>query len=270
MAKATTLSFEFYPPQTKEGVIKLKQTAKDLNQYNPEFFSVTFGAGGSTKEKTLDTVLELRELGFNATPHISCISSSKMEIKELLDKYKSHKINHLVALRGDNPSGSVNFGELNYANELVSFIREHTGDHFHLEVAAYPEIHPEAKSYETDIEFLKQKFAAGASSAITQYFFNADAYKYFVDRCQKAGIDQAIYPGIMPIVNFDNLKRFSQNCGAEIPRWLSYRIESLKESPYDLTAFCTDFITELCESVLSSGAPGIHFYTMNMVYFEML
>ena len=190
MAKATTLSFEFYPPQTKEGVIKLKQTAKDLNQYNPEFFSVTFGAGGSTKEKTLDTVLELRELGFNATPHISCISSSKMEIKELLDKYKSHKINHLVALRGDNPSGSVNFGELNYANELVSFIKSEMGNTFKIDVAAYPEVHPESDTAKLDFINFKNKVEAGADSAITQFFYNIDAYFKFMDECQKYSINK--------------------------------------------------------------------------------
>ena len=225
MAKATTLSFEFYPPQTKEGVIKLKQTAKDLNQYNPEFFSVTFGAGGSTKEKTLDTVLELRELGFNATPHISCISSSKMEIKELLDKYKSHKINHLVALRGDNPSGSVNFGELNYANELVSFIKSEMGNTFKIDVAAYPEVHPESDTAKLDFINFKNKVEAGADSAITQFFYNIDAYFKFMDECQKYSINIPIIPGIMPIYNSKQLIRFANNCGAEIPRWLKYRLE---------------------------------------------
>ncbi len=262
-SKQHQVSFEFFPPKTAAGIDKLVETRQSLGKLNPEFFSVTYGAGGSTRDNTKAIVLDGIAQGFNTAPHLSFGGDEKESILSLLEEYKTNGVNRIVALRGDLPSGFGDGSRLVHANELVSFIREHTGDHFHLEVAAYPEIHPEAKSYETDIEFLKQKFAAGASSAITQYFFNADAYKYFVDRCQKAGIDQAIYPGIMPIVNFDNLKRFSQNCGAEIPRWLSYRIESLKESPYDLTAFCTDFITELCESVLSSGAPGIHFYTMN-------
>ena len=201
MVKATTLSFEFYPPQTKEGVIKLKQTAKVLNKYNPEFFSVTFGAGGSTKEKTLETVLELSKLGFNATPHISCISSSKAEVKELLDKYKAQKINHLVALRGDNPSGTMNFGELNYANELVSFIKSEMGDTFKIDVGAYPEVHPESESAKQDFINFKNKVEAGADSAITQFFYNVDAYFKFVDECQKHSINIPIVPGIMPIYN---------------------------------------------------------------------
>jgi methylenetetrahydrofolate reductase (NADPH) len=226
---------------------------------------VTYGAGGSTRDNTKKVVFDGIDAGFNTAPHLSFGGDEKEAILNLLKEYQANGVSRIVALRGDLPSGFGAGSRLVHANELVSFIREHTGDHFQLAVAAYPEIHPEAESYDTDIHFLKQKFDAGANSAITQYFFNPDAYAFFIERCQKAGIDQPIYPGIMPITNFDNLKRFSQSCGAEIPRWLTYRVESLKDSPDDLKSFCTDFMTSLCEKLLSYGAPGLHFYTMNQI-----
>ncbi len=258
------LSFEFFPPKTAAGVEKLTATRRALGELNPEFFSVTYGAGGSTRDNTKAIVLDGNDRGFNTAPHLSFGGDEKEKILDLLEEYRNGGVDRIVALRGDLPSGfGAGGSRLVHANELVSFIRKHTGDHFHLEVAAYPEIHPEAESYNSDVQYLKQKFDAGANSAITQYFFNADSYSYFIDTCHKAGIEQAITPGIMPITNFDNLKRFSQNCGAEIPRWLSYRAEALKHSPDAMTDFCTDFISELCEKLLANGAPGIHFYTMN-------
>ncbi|HAB55045.1 MAG TPA: methylenetetrahydrofolate reductase [NAD(P)H] [Cellvibrionales bacterium] len=259
------VSFEFFPPKTEVGMNKLQETRRVLGQLNPEYFSVTYGAGGSTRDNTKKVVLEGIEAGFNTAPHLSFGGDEKEAILNLLKEYQANDVSRIVALRGDLPSGFGAGSRLVHANELVSFIREHTGDHFHLAVAAYPEIHPEADSYDSDIHFLKQKFDAGANSAITQYFFNPDAYAFFIERCQKAGIDQPIYPGIMPITNFDNLKRFSQSCGAEIPRWLTYRVESLKDSPEDQKAFCTEFMTTLCEKLLSYGAPGLHFYTMNQI-----
>lgn len=264
-AKQNRVSFEFFPPKTAAGIEKLAATRRVLGALNPDYFSVTYGAGGSTRDNTKGIVLDGINAGFNTAPHLSFGGDDKSSILSLLDEYRSNGISKIVALRGDLPSGFGDGSRLVHANELVSFIREHSGDHFHIAVAAYPEIHPEAESYETDIQFLKKKFDAGANSAITQYFFNPDAYSFFIDRCQKAGIDQPIYPGIMPISNFDSLKRFSQSCGAEIPRWLTYRVESLKDSPEDLKAFSTDFITSLCEKLLAQGAPGLHFYTMNQV-----
>ena len=257
------VSFEFFPPKTAAGISKLEETRRVLGALNPEYFSVTYGAGGSTRDNTKQIVLDGINAGFDTAPHLSFGGDEKEAILNLLEVYRASGVSRIVALRGDLPSGFGAGSRLVHANELVSFIRQHTGDHFHLAVAAYPEIHPEAESYKTDIGFLKQKFDAGANSAITQYFFNPDAYAYFIDRCQKAGIEQPIYPGIMPITNFDNLKRFSQSCGAEIPRWLNYRIESLKSSPDDLNKFCTEFISTLCEKLLAYGAPGLHFYTMN-------
>jgi methylenetetrahydrofolate reductase (NADPH) len=259
------VSFEFFPPKTEVGMNKLQETRRVLGQMNPEYFSVTYGAGGSTRDNTKKVVFDGIDAGFNTAPHLSFGGDEKEAILNLLKEYQANGVSRIVALRGDLPSGFGAGSRLVHANELVSFIREHTGDHFQLAVAAYPEIHPEAESYDTDIHFLKQKFDAGANSAITQYFFNPDAYAFFIERCQKAGIDQPIYPGIMPITNFDNLKRCSQSCGAEIPRWLTYRVESLKDSPDDLKSFCTDFMTSLCEKLLSYGAPGLHFYTMNQI-----
>lgn len=258
-----TLSFEFFPPKTADGIANLRETRAQLAQYNPEFFSVTFGAGGSTTDRTKETVFEIQAEGSQAAPHISCISSSKDEIRELLTAYKSHGIKRLVTLRGDVPSGEVSAGDFKYANELVSFIRQETGDWFHLEVAAYPEFHPESTSAAKDMANFKRKVEAGANSAITQYFYNADAYFRFVDSCVADGINVPIVPGIMPIYNYTQLARFSSLCGAEIPRWLRLRLEAYADDMPSLRALGIDVVSELCESLLAWGAPSIHFYTLN-------
>jgi len=257
------ISFEFFPPKTADGIANLRETRKQLAQFNPEFFSVTFGAGGSTTDRTKETVFEIQAEGFAAAPHISCISSSKEEISALLSAYKAHGINRLVTLRGDVPSGEVSVGDFKYANELVSFIRQETGDWFHLEVAAYPEFHPEALSAAKDMANFKRKIEAGANSAITQYFYNADAYFRFVESCVKDGITVPIVPGIMPIYNFTQLARFSGVCGAEIPRWLRLRLEAYADDLPSLHALGIDVVSELCERLLSWGAPSLHFYTLN-------
>ena len=259
------LSFEFFPPKTAAGIDKLVETRKALGALNPDFFSVTYGAGGSTRENTKAIVIDGLRAGFATAPHLSFGGDETSAIAALLEEYQNAGVNRIVALRGDLPSGFGDGSRLAHANELVTFIREQTGDHFHLEVAAYPEIHPEARDYATDVAFLKQKFDCGANTAITQYFYNPDAYRYFQDACERAGIDNAIYPGIMPIANFDNIRRFSQNCGAEIPRWLVHKAESLKDSPQEQQKFFDDFIYALCEELLEAGAPGLHFYTMNQV-----
>lgn len=257
------VSFEFFPPKTAEGVEKLRETRKELAKFNPEFFSVTFGAGGSTRDRTMETVLEIQCEGFQAAPHISCISSSKAEIRDLLQTYQAHGINRLVTLRGDVPSGEVSAGDFRYASELVEFIRAETGDHFFIEVAAYPEFHPEAKTPAADLLNLKRKMDAGANSAITQYFYNADAYFRFVDQCDNLGITIPIVPGVMPIYNITQLARFSSICGAEIPRWLKMRLEEYGDDMASLRALGIDVVSELCEMLLAGGAPSLHFYTLN-------
>jgi methylenetetrahydrofolate reductase (NADPH) len=257
------ISFEFFPPKTAEGLTKLRETRKQLAQHNPKFFSVTFGAGGSTRDRTLDTVLEIQSEGYEAAPHISCISSSREEIAALLDKYRSSDIRHLVALRGDVPSGEGSVGDFRYANELVAFIREHSGDWFEIDVAAYPEFHPEAGSASADLNNFRIKVEAGADSAITQYFYNADAYFRFVDQCDAAGINIPIVPGVMPIYNFTQLARFSSVCGADIPRWLRLRLQDFGDDMPSLRSFGMDVVTELSERLLAGGAPGLHFYTLN-------
>jgi methylenetetrahydrofolate reductase (NADPH) len=257
------VSFEFFPPKTAEGVEKLRETRKELAKFNPEFFSVTFGAGGSTRDRTMETVLEIQREGFQAAPHISCISSSKAEIRDLLQTYQAHGINRLVTLRGDVPSGEVSAGDFRYASELVEFIRAETGDHFFIEVAAYPEFHPEAKTPAADLLNLKRKMDAGANSAITQYFYNADAYFRFVDQCDDLGITIPIVPGVMPIYNITQLARFSSICGAEIPRWLKMRLEEYGDDMASLRALGIDVVSELCEMLLAGGAPSLHFYTLN-------
>jgi len=263
MELTTNYSFEFFPPSTEEGIAKLQLTTQALMKFNPEFFSVTFGAGGSTKEKTLETVLRIKDLGSISVPHISCISSTRDEIHELLMRYKSNSIKDLVVLRGDNPSGVVSNGEFKYANELVSFIRSETSSYFNIHVAAYPECHPEAKSSTDDIDNFEKKVLAGANSAITQFFFNVDAYFRFIEECQLRGISIPIIPGIMPIYNIKQLARFSSNCGAEIPRWLRLKLESYGDDIVSLRAFGVDVISELCETLIQYGVPGIHFYTLN-------
>ena len=257
------ISFEFFPPKTAEGVEKLRETRKELAQFNPEFFSVTFGAGGSTRDRTMETVLEIQREGFQAAPHISCISSSKAEISDLLQTYQAQAIRRLVALRGDVPSGEVSAGDFRYASELVEFIRAETGSHFHIEVAAYPEFHPKAKTPAADLQNLKRKMDAGANSAITQYFYNADAYFRFVDQCGDLGITIPIVPGIMPIYNITQLACFSSICGAEIPRWLKLRLEEYGDDMASLRALGVDVVSELCEVLLAGGAPSLHFYTLN-------
>ncbi len=257
------ISFEFFPPKTTDGIANLRETRAQLAKFKPEFFSVTFGAGGSTTDRTKETVFEMQAEGHQAAPHISCISSSKDEIRELLTAYKAHGIKRLVALRGDVPSGEVSAGDFKYANELVTFIRQETGDWFHLEVAAYPEFHPEAISAAKDMANFKRKIEAGANSAITQYFYNADAYFRFVESCQQAGINVPIVPGVMPIYNFTQLARFSGICGAEIPRWLRLRLEAYADDMPSLRALGTDVVSELCERLLAWGAPSLHFYTLN-------
>ncbi len=256
-------SFEFFPPKTPEGVRKLSATWHQLAQLKPRFFSVTYGAGGSTRERTLSTVIDIRQAGFHAAPHISCIGSTRADIAETLELYRARGIRHLVALRGDPPSGAASAGELRYANELVQFIRDRTGDHFHIDVACYPEFHPQARSPQDDILNFKRKADAGANSAITQYFFNADAYFRFVDECEAIGIRIPIVPGIMPIGNFAQLARFSDACGAEIPRWLRLKLAGFGDDLASIRSLGLDVVTDLCDRLLSAGAPGLHFYTMN-------
>ncbi len=263
MKKNIPLSFEFFPPKTAEGIANLRETRTQLAKFDPEFFSVTFGAGGSTTDRTKETVFEIQAEGYHAAPHISCISSSKEEIRELLAAYQAKGIKRLVTLRGDVPSGEVSAGDFKYANELVSFIRQETGDWFDLEVAAYPEFHPEALSAAKDMANFKRKVEAGADSAITQYFYNADAYFRFVDSCVADGIKVPIVPGIMPIYNYTQLARFSGICGAEIPRWLRLRLEAYADDMPSLRALGIDVVSELCEVLLKRGVPSLHFYTLN-------
>jgi len=241
----------------------LREARKSLAQFKPEFFSVTFGAGGSTRDRTMDTVFEIQDEGYAAAPHISCISSSKEEIRELLSAYQAKGIKRLVTLRGDVPSGEVSAGDFKYANELVSFIRQETGDWFHIEVAAYPEFHPEAQSAAKDIANFKRKVEAGANSAITQYFYNADAYFRFLEACEQANIAVPIVPGIMPIYNYTQLARFSGVCGAEIPRWLRLRLEAYGDDMASLRAYGADVVTEMCHRLIAAGVKNMHFYTLN-------
>lgn len=257
------ISFEFFPPKTAEGIEKLRETRRKLATFNPDFFSVTFGAGGSTRDRTMDTVLEIQAEGFAAAPHISCISSSKEEIRELLFAYQNQGIKRLVTLRGDIPSGEVSAGDFKYASELVQFIRKETGDWFHIEVAAYPEFHPESRTPTADINNLKRKMDAGANSAITQYFYNADAYFRFIDQCTIHSINIPIIPGVMPIYNITQLARFSSVCGAEIPRWLRLRLEEFGDDLPSLRAFGLDVVLDLCRTLQSNGVPSLHFYTLN-------
>jgi len=258
-------SFEFFPPKTPEAVGKLKNTQERLAKLKPDFFSVTFGAGGSTRERTFETVQNIMEkTGIEAAPHISCIAHMTDEIKQVLYAYKDAGIKRTVALRGDAPSGVAgSHGQLRYANELVEFIRQETGDYFHIEVAAYPEFHPQAPSASKDLENFKRKVDAGANSAITQYFYNPDAYYRFIDSCEEMGIDIPIVPGIMPIVTCTQLVRFSEACGAEIPRWILKRLQEFGDDRTAIREFGTDVTTRLCENLLEQGAPGLHMYTMN-------
>ncbi|MDH5178540.1 MAG: methylenetetrahydrofolate reductase [NAD(P)H] [Gammaproteobacteria bacterium] len=258
-----TFSFEFFPPKTPEGADKLRAVRDELAKLDPLYFSVTFGAGGSTQQGTFDTVIEIQQSGSDAAPHLSCIGSTKESIRELLNRYKDNGIKRIVALRGDMPSGMREAGEFRYANELVEFIRAETGDHFHIEVAAYPEFHPQAKDAESDLLNFKRKVEAGADSALTQYFYNIDAYVRFVEDIEDMGVGIPVVPGIMPITNYKQLARFSDMCGAEIPRWIRKRLEGYGDDVASLRAFGLDVTTELCNELLEIGAPGLHFYTMN-------
>ncbi|MBL3590846.1 MAG: methylenetetrahydrofolate reductase [NAD(P)H] [gamma proteobacterium endosymbiont of Lamellibrachia anaximandri] len=265
MTTNRSFSFELFPPKTEKGFENLKTAVNQLNALDPEFFSVTYGAGGSTQDRTFASVDWLREQQIETAPHLSCIGSSREEILQILDRYHEQKIRRLVALRGDLPSGAGlgSLGDLNYANELVEMIKERYGDHFHIEVAAYPEFHPQANSAKADLKNFKRKVEAGADGAITQYFYNPDAYFCFVEECSDMGIDIPIVPGIMPITNYVQLARFSDACGAEIPRWVRRRLESFGDDLEGIRAFGAEVVTELCRRLLDGGAPGLHFYTMN-------
>ncbi len=258
-----TFSFEFFPPQTPEGMTKLRATREQLAQLKPKYFSVTYGAGGSTRDRTLACVLEIREAGYEAAPHISCIGATRESVIALLERFRGHDIRRLVALRGDLPSGMADPGEFRFANELVAFVREQTGDWFHIEVAGYPEYHPQARSPAADLDNFRRKVDAGANSAITQYFFNPDAYWHFVDEAQSRGVKVPIVPGIMPIASFTKLARFSDACGAEIPRWIRRKLESFGDDTLSIREFGLDVVTDLCADLLDDGAPGLHFYTLN-------
>jgi len=263
MSAPRLCSLEFFPPRTPEGIEKLRATRRQLAQLKPAFCSVTFGAGGSTREGTLSTVLEFRAEGIDAAPHISCIGGTRASVREVLAQYRDQGIRHLVALRGDPPSGSADVGDFRYASELVAFIREQSGDWFHIDVAAYPEYHPQAKTPYDDLLAFKRKIEAGANSAITQYFYNADSYWHFVDAAASVGVDVPIVPGIMPIGSFTKLARFSDACSAEIPRWIRKKLESFGDDTASIRAYGLDVVTELADGLLRGGAPGLHFYTLN-------
>jgi methylenetetrahydrofolate reductase (NADPH) len=259
----TPISFEFYPPQSPEGAERLAAARQRLAAFKPEYFSVTFGAGGSTQDRTLETIRQIHAEGHSAAPHLSCVGSTRDNIRALLFAYRDMGIKRIVALRGDLPSGMHSIGEFQYANELVSYIRAQTGEHFQIEVAAYPEFHPQARSAREDMLNFKRKMNAGANSAITQYFYNADAYFRFVEETRKLGVTAPIVPGIMPIVRFSQLARFSDNCGAEIPRWLRKTMEGYGDDVESVQRFGLDVVTRLCEKLIAGGAPGLHFYTLN-------
>ncbi|MDO5087456.1 MAG: methylenetetrahydrofolate reductase [NAD(P)H] [Comamonadaceae bacterium] len=258
-----SLSLEFFPPKTPEGAQKLRATRQQLYALKPEFCSVTFGAGGSTQDGTLAAVREILAEGVPAAPHLSCIGQTRESIRQRLADYRAAGVRRIVALRGDLPSGYGGGGEFRYASDLVAFIRAETGGHFHLEVAAYPEMHPQARSPAADLDAFAAKVAAGADSAITQYFFNADAYFRFRDELAARGLHVPVVPGIMPITNSTQLLRFSDACGAEVPRWVRLRLESLGDDTDSIRAFGLDVVSALCQRLLQGGAPGLHLYTMN-------
>lgn len=269
MTKSLTISCEFFPPKTDKGIAILRDVREKLAPLKPEFYSVTFGAGGSTQDNTLDAVIDIQQAststGIDAAPHLSCVGSTQDNIRAILQTFQDNDIHRIVALRGDLPSGMRDPGDFRYANELIDFIRKETGDHFTIEVAAYPEVHPQADSAQADFDNFKRKVDAGADSALTQYFYNVDSYLYFVERCQKEGIDIPIIPGIMPINNFSQLARFSDGCGAEIPRWLRKRLEGFHDDTESLQAFTLDFLTGFTQKLIDADAPGLHFYSMNRV-----
>jgi methylenetetrahydrofolate reductase (NADPH) len=259
----TEISIEFYPPQTPEGAGKLRAARAKLAVLAPVFFSVTFGAGGSTRERTVASIREIAAEGHPAAPHLSCIGSTRANVRAILDDYINAGIRRIVALRGDLPSGMAEAGEFRHANELVEFIRTETGSHFHIDVAAYPEWHPQARTPADDLTAFVRKIKAGADSAITQYFYNADAYFHFVDAVRARGVDVPVVPGIMPIAGFSRLARFSDACGAELPRWMRRKFESFGDDSASIRAFGLDVVSDLCARLLAGGAPGFHFYTMN-------
>lgn len=267
MSRNLTISCEFFPPKTDKGISNMRRVREKLLPLAPEFYSVTFGAGGSTQDNTMEAVIEIQQsqpqTGIDAAPHLSCVGSNAERLREMLATYKDNNIRRIVALRGDLPSGMRDPGDFRYANELVSFIRAETGDYFNIEVAAYPEVHPQAQTAEFDLDNFKRKVDAGADSAITQYFYNIDAYRFFLDRCEKKGIDIPVIPGIMPINNFAQLARFSASCGAEIPRWLRKRLEEFYDDTESMKAFTLDFLTEFTQQLIELDVPGLHFYTMN-------
>ncbi|WP_028485879.1 methylenetetrahydrofolate reductase [NAD(P)H] [Thiomicrorhabdus chilensis] len=263
---AQKLSLEFFPPRTEQGMEKLKTVISGYGDIQPEYMSVTYGAGGTTQERTLETVRYIQEqTEHDAAPHLTCVGTTREGLMELLDTYEKMGIKRIVALRGDLPSGMMDPGEFKYASDLVAFIKQEKGDTFHLEVAAYPETHPQARNCDIGIKWFKHKVEQGADSAITQYFYNVDSYLYFIDNCERNGIDLPIVPGIMPITNYENLIRFSEGCGAEVPRWLKCRLESFEDDKASLVAFGQDVVTELSQRLLDAGAPGIHFYSMNQL-----
>lgn len=263
MSQTAHISFEFFAAKTEQGRKNVQASCQQLSVFNPEFFSVTYGAGGSTRDTTKQLVLDIQQQGYQAAPHLSFGGDTQEAVLALVDDYREAGISNMVALRGDLPSGIGGAGQLVHANELVALIREHSGNHFDINVAAYPEIHPEAESYSKDVYWLGEKFKAGANRAITQYFYNPDAYFKFLDNCQKIGIDKPIVPGIMPLTNYRNLLRFSDNCGAEIPRWLRWQLQERSDQSEDLISYGIEVVTKLCETLLAGGAPGLHFYTMN-------
>ena len=261
---ALKLSFEFFPPRTPVAEQSLRATVDRLKRLRPDYFSVTFGAGGSTRDKTFETARIINDTtGIEAAPHVSCIGSSREDLRGIIHHYRNHGFDHLVALRGDLPSGLAGVGALRFASELVEFIRRETGSHFHIDVGCYPEFHPQARSADKDLENFKRKVDAGADSAITQYFYNADAYFRFLESCSGLGIDVPIVPGIMPITNRDQLVRFSNMCGAEIPLWILKRLQDFGDDLESIRSFGIDVTTRLCRQLLDAGAPGLHIYTMN-------
>jgi len=256
-------SIEFFPPATAEGMEKLRGVREQLAALKPEFFSVTYGAGGSTRDRTLQVVHDICAAGLDAAPHLSCIGATQASIRDHLREFRDIGVKRIVALRGDLPSGMADPGEFRYANELVEFIRAESGKEFVIEVAAYPETHPQARSADSDFAAFRKKVEAGANSAITQYFYNADAYFYFVDSVRRAGIDTPIVPGIMPIASFTKLARFSESCGAEIPQWMRRKFEGFGDDTDSIRAFGLDVVTSMCERLIAGGVPSMHFYTLN-------
>ncbi|MCY4755230.1 methylenetetrahydrofolate reductase [NAD(P)H] [Pelomonas aquatica] len=260
---STSVSFEFFPPNTPVGVEKLKTVVRELGALAPQYFSVTYGAGGSTRDKTLGAVMDIAAAGFEAAPHLSCVGSTRENIAEILATYRAQDIHRVVALRGDLPSGTATAGEFRYASELVAFIRETQGPDWHIEVAAYPEVHPQQRYAAKDLQHFADKMRAGADGAITQFFFNADAYFHFVDEARRLGVTQPIVPGIMPFHNYGRIAQFAQRDGIEIPRWVQMKMEGFMDDAAAIRAFGLDVVTRLCERLIDGGAPGIHFYTLN-------